>query len=142
MDLATGLAEPFHTGQRFEFGTRAWALTAGLCASLDWFEGLGWKKVYGHITALSAYLKENILARTFLELLTPVAFEESSGLTTFVFKGHAASDIGKELREKWKMPVRVIPHFNGIRISTAHFNNQADIDCLMKALDEIDQREK
>ncbi|MGE5221906.1 MAG: aminotransferase class V-fold PLP-dependent enzyme [Omnitrophica WOR_2 bacterium] len=141
-DLKTGTAEPFNTGQRFEFGTRAWALTAGLCSSLDWFEGLGWKNVYGHIAALSDYLKEKIISRPYLQMLTPIPFEESSGLTTFIFKDHTAGDIGKELRENWKMPVRIIPHFNGIRISTAHFNNQDDIDCLMKALDEFYTREK
>jgi selenocysteine lyase/cysteine desulfurase len=109
-DMDARLGEPFHTGQRFEFGTRAWPLYAGLGASLE---------------------------RPFLRLLTPVAYEESSGLTSFAVEDHQAGEVSKELRERWNIFVRVIPHYNGIRISTAHFNNLEDVDQLMAALDQI-----
>jgi len=33
--------------------------------------------------------------------------------------------------------VRVVQHYNALRISTAHFNNEADVNALMSALDEI-----
>jgi selenocysteine lyase/cysteine desulfurase len=135
--ISTGVADPFLTGQRFEFGTRAWPVYAGLGASLDWFESLGWERVYGHIAALSAALKERLLARPFLRLLSPLAFEESSGLVSFVVEGHEAGQVSTALREKWKIYVRVIPHFNAIRISTAHFNNVEDLDRLMAAIEEI-----
>lgn len=135
VDLKDEIAEPFLTGQRFEFGTRAWALTAGLGCSLDWFEKLGWDKVYRHIAVLNDYLKDHILERAYLRLLTPVAFESSSGLTTFVVEGKEAGQVSQTLREQWKIPVRVIPHYNAIRISTAHFNIPDDVDRLMVALD-------
>jgi selenocysteine lyase/cysteine desulfurase len=137
VDLQTEVAEPFRTGQRFEFGTRAWALQAGLGASLDWFESLGWANVYGHIEALNGYLKENIRQRPFLRLLSPVPFEHSSGLTTFVIEGHQAQQVSTELREKSKIYTRVIPHFNALRIATAHFNAPEDVDRLMRALELI-----
>lgn len=133
-DIASGLAEPFLTGQRFEFGTRAWGLSAGLGASLDWFEGLGWENVYGHIATLSDYFKERILERRYLKLITPRAFETSSGLTSFVVEGNEAGKISTVLREQWRIYVRVVPHYNAIRISTAHFNNREDVDRLMEAL--------
>lgn len=137
VDIAQQLAEPFDTGQRFEFGTRAWAVYAGLGASLDWFERIGWQRVYDHIQALSGYLKDEIGRRPFLRLLTPLPFEQSSGLTSFVVEGHAAQEVSKALREQWKTPVRVIPHYNAIRISTAHFNQPGDIDRLMQAIETI-----
>ncbi len=137
VDIHTGLAEPFLTGQRFEFGTRAWALQAGLGCSLDWFDGLGWEKVYAHIASLNDYLKECILQRPFLKLLSPRAFEDSSGLTSFVVEGCKAGEVSTKLRERWKMYTRVIPHYNALRISTAHFNNRQDMDQLMSALEEI-----
>lgn len=140
VDITQQIAEPFATGQRFEFGTRAWPLQAGFGVSLDWFEKIGWKKVYAHIAALSGYLKESILERSYLKLLTPVSFEASSGLTSFVVEKPAVHEISKELREKWAMPIRVIPHYNAIRISTAHFNNTDDIDQLMQALDQINRQ--
>jgi selenocysteine lyase/cysteine desulfurase len=140
VDIKNQVADLFTTGQRFEFGTRAWPLQAGFGVSLDWFEKIGWKKVYAHIAALSGYLKESILERSFLKLLTPIPFEQSSGLVVFEAKGQSAGEISKELRENWAMPIRVIPHYNAIRISTAHFNNTDDIDRLMEALDKFCQK--
>jgi selenocysteine lyase/cysteine desulfurase len=137
VEIASGVAEPFLTGQRFEFGTRAWPLYAGLGSSLDWFESLGWENVYSHIAALSAYFKGCILQKSFLRLLTPVPFEASSGLTTFVIEGKIAGEVSQALRERWKMHTRVIPHYNALRISTAHFNNTQDIDKLIAALETI-----
>ena len=137
VDINTGLAEPFSTGQRFEFGTRAWALYAGLGSSLDWFASIGWERVYGHIAALSDYLKRCILQNQSLELLTPKKFAESSGLVSFVVRDRQAGDVSQALREKWHIHTRVVPHYNVIRISTAHFNNLQDIDLLMDALEQI-----
>ena len=137
VDLATGEAEPFPTGQRFEFGTRAWPLTAGLSFSLDWFESLGWDNVYGHVAALASYFKACIQERPFLKLVTPVAPEESAGLTTFVIVGHEAQQVSQKLREQDQTYTRVIPHYNAMRISTAHFNNAEDVDRLMAALEKI-----
>jgi selenocysteine lyase/cysteine desulfurase len=133
-DIHDGTAEPFHTGQRFEFGTRAWSLYAGLGASLDWFETIGWAETYSHIEALSNYLKQRIEDTQCLKLITPLPFGSSSGLNSFIFEGHQAGETSQVLREKWHIYVRVIPHYNAIRISTAHFNTTEDIDRLIDAL--------
>lgn len=140
-DLATGDAEVWPNSKRFEFGTRAWGLTAGLGCSLDWYESLGWENVYDYIVSLTGYFKERLLEKPFLKLLTPLEFEKSSGLTSFVFEGRSAHEISKILRENWRFNVRVVPHYNCIRISTAHFVSQSDIDKLMDSLDKI-YREK
>ena len=138
VDVKLDIAEPFLTGQRFEFGTRAWPLYAGLNASLDWFDELGWDNIYLHIASLSAYLKGRIQQTEFLQLITPVSFDESSGLNTFVIKGHTAGDVSTRLRQEYRIYTRVIPHYNALRISTAHFNTEADVDFLVNALIEIE----
>ena len=137
VDLEAQTVEAFATGQRFEFGTRAWPLQAGLGCSLDWFEALGWDNVYQHIHTLNDYLKDCLLERPYLKLLTPLAFEASSGLTTFVIEGHQAQQVSNQLRERWKIYTRVIPHFNAMRIATAHFNAPEDVEKLMLGLEEI-----
>ena len=134
-DMASGVAEPWADARRFEFGTRAWPLQAGLGASLDWFEGLGWASTERHIASLSNYLKEQVLERPYLQLRTPRAWQDSSGLTSFTVAGKAAGDVSTALREKWHIYVRVVPEYNAIRISTAHFNSRDDIDRLLAALD-------
>jgi selenocysteine lyase/cysteine desulfurase len=69
--------------------------------------------------------------------MSPQDWEQSSGLVTFKVPGNLCYEIGSQLREKHKIYVRMIPHYNAIRISTAHFNNEADIDKLMSALGTI-----
>ena len=135
-DVETGEAELWPTGRRFEFGTRASVLWIGLGASLEWLSSLGYENIEQYIAKLSGYFKDRILERPYMRLLTPRAFEDSSGLTTFAVNGRSIRDVGKGLRE-WRIPIRGIPHYDAIRISTAHFNNEADIDTLMTALDQI-----
>ena len=137
VDLIEQTAEPFMTGQRFEFGTRAWPIQAGLGCSLDWFDSLGWTNVYNHIAALSDHLKDCIMERPFLRLLTPLAHEASSGLVAFVIEGHQAQQVSQTLREQHQIYTRVIPHFNALRIATAHFNAPEDLDKLMVGLEQI-----
>ena len=136
-DVSTGQADLWPSGRRFEFGTRASALYAGLGYSIAWLENLGWDNVTQYIAGLSSYLKARILERPYLHLLTAVPFEQSSGLTTFVMDDWNAGKLSRELRQRSKVHVRVIPHFNATRIATAHFNNENDVDILIETLDTI-----
>lgn len=136
-DVETGQADLWASGRRFEFGTRASTLYAGLGYSIQWLDSLGWENVTQHIAKLSDYLKAQIQERDNLRLLTPLPFEQSSGLTTFVMEGWDAGKLSRELFQRSRIRVRVIPHYNATRISTAHFNNEADVDILIKTLDEI-----
>jgi len=45
--------------------------------------------------------------------------------------------MGRQLRENYKIVVRLIPHYNAVRVSTAHFNNEADYDKFFNAIDHI-----
>ena len=137
VDIPSGTAIPQSSALKFEFGTRAWGLTAGLGSSLDWFENLGWKNVYAQIASLTSYLKESILERPYLQLISPLDFSQSSGLTSFIISDHNAGNVSTSLRENHRIYVRVIPHFNAIRISSAHFINPDEINLLMEALDTI-----
>jgi selenocysteine lyase/cysteine desulfurase len=70
-------------------------------------------------------------------LLSPVEFNQSSGLVSFQIPGNSCAEIRGVLHEKYKIFVRLIPHYNAMRIATAHFNSRLDIDHLMQALDAI-----
>ena len=89
------------------------------------------------LAALSGYLKEAVLKRPTLRLHTPRAWQHSSAIVSFEVEGHDAGQVSKALREDSQIHVRVVDHYNAIRISTAFFNSQADVDALMSALDEI-----
>jgi selenocysteine lyase/cysteine desulfurase len=136
-DPSNGTAELRRTAARFEFGTRSWALAAGLHASLAWLEGLGWQAIERHMADLSSYLKDRLAARPFIRLLTPREWESSSALTSFSVEGFDAAQVCDTVRRKWRIHTRVVPHYNAIRVSTAHYNNCEDIDCLISALDSL-----
>jgi selenocysteine lyase/cysteine desulfurase len=136
-DVEACEAIPWSTGRRFEFGTRATALYAGLGESLAWLVGLGWDAITTYTARLSGDLKRRIQARPYLRLLTPEAFSQSAGLTTFVMEGWQAGELSGELMRREKIRVRVIPHYNALRISTTYFNNEEDLDLLMATLDAI-----
>jgi len=93
--------------------------------------------VYRHIATLSDYAKLRLSELPYLQLMSPLPFEQSSGLVAFKAPGNSCYEIGRMLREKYKIVVRLIPHYNAVRVATAHFNNEADIDKLVVALDEI-----
>ena len=57
--LAEGLAFPA-SGRRFEFGTNAHALHAGLAPALEWFDKLGWDWIEARTARLSTYLKAEL----------------------------------------------------------------------------------
>jgi selenocysteine lyase/cysteine desulfurase len=136
-DFVTGTANLWPTGRRFEYGTRASTLIAGLDCSLTWLADLGWEQIERYVDHLSSYLKAAILERPYLQSITPDRFEEAAGLTTFVMEGWNAGELSQELMRRAQIRVRVIPHYNGIRIATACFNNEADIDLLLSKLDAI-----
>lgn len=136
-NVETGQAELWQTAHRFEFGTRANTLYAGLGYSIAWLENLGWDNIARYIAQLSDYLKARILERPYLHLLTPLSFEQAAGLTTFVMDDQDAGELSRELFQRSRIRVRVIPHYNATRISTAHFNNEDDVDLLVKTLDDI-----
>ncbi|MBN1872898.1 MAG: aminotransferase class V-fold PLP-dependent enzyme [Anaerolineae bacterium] len=137
-NVDSGQADLWTSGRRFEFGTRATSLYAGLGYSLAWLENLGWDNIEQYIAHLSNYLKTKILARSYLHLLTPQPFAQSSGLTTFVMDAWDAGKLSQELMRRARVRVRVIPHYNAIRISTTYFNNEADVDMLIDTLDAIE----
>lgn len=136
-DATTGAAEPWLTGQRFEFGTRPWAILAGLGASLDWFDRLHWNAVSRHIRSVSTRLKERLAERTDLTLLTPMPWAQSAGLVSFRAEGRDAQAVADALRRQASIHTRVVPHFNAVRLSVAHFVGDEDVRRLTTALDAL-----
>ena len=133
-DPVTGEAEPWVHGMRFEFGSRAYPLMAGFEASLEWLEELGFDKIFTHIARLGDYTKARLKEIDGLELLTPLAYAESSGLTSFRIAGHDSLDLANRLREKYRIHTRMILNNTGMRIATAHYCTPNNIDTLIESI--------
>jgi selenocysteine lyase/cysteine desulfurase len=125
------------TAARFEFGTRALPLWAGMNAALDWWEDRGVALILAHMAGLAAQLKDRVRAHPRLTLLTPLPWEHSSALVSFRVAGEP--DSMALLRKLWerRVVVRSVPELQALRISCAPFSDEADLDRLFEALEAV-----
>jgi len=134
-DYDMGVAEPWPTARRFEFGTRAWANAAGWNASLRWMQSLGLGRIREHMLAMGTYAMDALESINGLSLLTPRAACERAGIVSFSIAGLDAGEIGTKLSRDDAIVTRHVPHYNAVRISLAHFTSALHVDRLAIALD-------
>ncbi len=129
--------ELWPNGRRFEFGTRGYALYEGFIAAIEYLEKLGWEAVEAHTRDLTEHLKSRLHRAPWATLLSPDEWDHSSGLTTFRVDG--VDDVQayrRWLLEEQQTVVRSVPEFRALRISTAFFNSEEDVDRLLKLLEQ------
>lgn len=122
------------TAARFEYGERGVA-QAGMAATIEWLDGLGWPNLEGHLAEVSGELKRKVNEHPALTLHTPIAWNEASAITTFSVKKIPATDARDRLRNEFNIIVRRVLEYDAIRVSTAYFNTVDDVERLMSALD-------
>lgn len=122
------------TASKFEFGTRNWHTYAALPVAIDYLARLDWGSVESHCTQLSDELKHRIKREPGATLLSPEAWKDSSGLVTFSYEDWNGVELSRRLWDDYDVIQRRVQIPNGIRISCAHFNNEADLDDLFDGL--------
>lgn len=133
-DAATGEARLWATGQRFEFGTRAWADPVGLLAAIEWLGALGWEAVHAHIATMAEMAMDMLADLPGVTVLTPRERARHGGLVSFACEGLDAGELGGRLRTRHGIHTRHVGHYNATRIATAHFNVPKDLEQLVEAL--------
>ena len=124
-------------GRRFEFGTRGFAVHASIGLALDWFDALGWENVFERIEFLSTRLKRQIVEIPGVELCTPMLYERSSGLTTIQVPGRDETALQQRFEAAKLYPRTLGKGSEKIRISTALFNSEDEIDRLVEQVREF-----
>jgi selenocysteine lyase/cysteine desulfurase len=124
-------------GRRFEFGTRAFAIHAGINWALDWFDELGWDAISLRIAQLTDYLKRQLAELDGLELRTPRAWEQSSGLVTFRVPGRDETALQRQLEANRLFPRTLGQGSEQIRVSCALFNAEDELDRLVATVREF-----
>jgi selenocysteine lyase/cysteine desulfurase len=97
---------------------------------------LGQDRIAEHTYALTDHLIEGLQALD-IEIVTPVARQHRSGIVTFSI-GSAAENIrlmDKLLELKILVSVRYTSNVGGVRVSCHFFNNIADIDRVLEAVE-------
>lgn len=118
-------------GHRFEFGTRGFAVHASIGLALDWFDQIGWENIFQRTQEMSGYLKRRLAEIPEVALWTPVAWEQSSGLVSFQVIDRDETALQQQFVDANIFPRTLGQGSGKIRVSTAFFNTEAEIDRLV-----------
>jgi len=138
------LGEPvFAPGaHRFELmATRPAQTFATMHTALDIIQELGLEQIRERQEHLANHIKQRVLDQPDrFELVSPLAFEDSSALVSIRIKGVSGAQInafaGKVLAEK-RAFLRPVPEFDALRISAAYYNIPDDYERLWDLLLEL-----
>ncbi len=125
-------ARAYETG-----GTANYPGAIGLAASLHLVEELGQENIARQVFDLTDRLI-NGLQSLGVEVVTPLAPANRSGIVSFTI-GDAPANLALMeflLARKILVSVRYTSHVGGVRISSHYYNNPADIDRLLAAVEE------
>ncbi|MGH7918633.1 MAG: aminotransferase class V-fold PLP-dependent enzyme [Candidatus Dormibacteraceae bacterium] len=128
-------------GHRFEFGTRGFATPAGLNDALDWLERWGWDRVSHRIETLSGRLKDALQDAPGVEICTPRAWRQASGLISVAVPGQDEAALQADLVAHGLFPRTTGPKgSHRLRVSTAFFNDEDEVDRLAARIREFAAR--
>jgi len=129
---------------RFEAGTPAIIETIGLAAALDYVDAIGLDHIAGHEAALVARTRAALRDINAIRLLGP---DDASGIVSFAMEGVHPHDIGTILDESG-VAIRAGHHCAqplmahlGVgataRVSFGVYNDESDIEALLRGLDRV-----
>lgn len=119
---------------RYEMGTRAWHLHAGLAAAIEYQAALGWDAIAAHIREMSTLVKQELAAVPGVTVCTPVDWESSSGLVTFSVDGLNGVDVSATLWSDYRIAQRRVEVPSAVRISCAYFMDDEDVSKVVSAV--------
>jgi cysteine desulfurase / selenocysteine lyase len=117
------------TASRFELGSPHFSNILSLKAAIEYISRIGITNIERRILVLTSYLVEK-LHELNLDIISPLE-EEKSRSGIIVFRMHNAEEIVRKLEEK---RIIVSARGGGIRVSPHFYNNEEDIDTLIRAL--------
>ena len=125
------------SAHRFFYGTQSKAQFSGMKAAIDFMTMIGMDKVEKRIRALNEYLYGALKKETSVEILTPQETLSRACMISFRSTKMNYKQIGGILSQN-KIRVRLVPESNldAVRISAHIYNNESEIDQLVKLLSE------
>jgi cysteine desulfurase / selenocysteine lyase len=117
------------TASRFELGSPHFSNILSLKAAIEYLSKIGITNIERRILTLTSYLVEK-LQELDLDIISPLE-EEKMRSGIIVFKMPDALEIVRKLEEK---RIIVSARGGGIRVSPHFYNNEEDVDILIRAL--------
>ena len=131
-------------GHRFFYGTQNAALFKGIEAAVLFHEQIGKKRIENRVKQLANYLQEQLLnLSTDIEMLTPTESISKGAQIAFKIKGKEMSELQKKGYEN-NIITRYVPenNINCLRVSTHIYNNETELDSLLKVIDQFIKNDK
>jgi len=131
---APGAPNPW---MRFRIASQSPALTAGFTTALNLLLDIGMKDVEAFCKMLGDRMRAGVAKIPGCTLTGPVDDETSCGLTAVAIEGWEPRQIVDALWDRYRVAVRAVNSPAAIRISTAHFNTETEVDRVLEALQTI-----
>jgi cysteine desulfurase / selenocysteine lyase len=133
----TGLVANAH---RFDYGTQNVALLQGLKAAITFMNEIGYAKVRDRVATLGGYLQNALLERSYIDMITPTEAISRAGIIGFRIKGRSLAEVDQwAISQNFRIRLVQESHLDSLRISTHILNSYADLDRLIKGLDDFAQ---
>ncbi len=115
-----------------QYGTGNLSLLKGYEAALDFHNRLGPEKVYQRVKQLGDYLRQRLLEMKGVTILSSTHPAMCAGITTWCVDGMTGPEMMDRFWAERKIRIRSMGGQNGVRQSTHIYNNEAEIDAVLK----------
>lgn len=136
-DLPSLTFQPVDDANRFEYGTRDWALYGGLAAGISFARNVGIDNIEARSRKLATELKQRLTDLPGVEMLTPLDPEASAGLVAFRTAGLAHPNPGQWLWDEHRILVAHDAEKGWMRLSAAYFLLEEEVDLFVECLSSI-----
>lgn len=128
-----------NSAERYEYGTRNYALFHGLAESIDFLNDIGLSRISKHNKTLAEKFVEGIGRIKGINIVSPEEKEYRSPLISFAIEGKESMDVYYYLITKKKIRVRPVFEngLNFVRASFHIYNNEEDVEKLLMELNNL-----
>ena len=112
-------------------------LQAGFAEAVRVYEELGSDQAEARIRELAARLRDGLPTVRGTAVTGPEDAEAACGLTAITVEGWSPADLADALWERHRVAARTVGHPEGVRFSTAAFNDEGDVDRALEAVAEL-----
>lgn len=126
---------------RVEYGTRNIPIIVGLSTAIDFLNNLGFESLIQRNENLAAYFKGKLGVNKKVEIISPLNEQWSSSIVSFRIKNKNYREVQQVLNKQYSQRVRAIYEndLNAIRVCITVYNNQAQLDDLIRDIGLISQ---
>jgi len=143
LDFENDRYELHDTAERFQYGPWSWPLVHAWAFSADYLREIGLGEIWKRTVALTGRLKRGLEEIPGTRLYTPKSEDLSAALVSFGLAGWKGKELCRELRERWNIIIKPLPHTHeGLRASLPFFLLEEEVDRLLEVLGELATEKK